>query len=469
MIQLLILILLCLLHCLTGFGILKLFRARFEATSSIALSLIIGIFVASVLPFVLQLLYIPLTVYTIFIFWGVIILLLNVPTFIAFRQQEFKFRFTIKAYEWPFLLIIFSLLLASMWNCYYIPQFSRDFISGPEAIAEFAVKEKTFINSVFSVDLVTTNNVFKSPYIHSLQLIYKLLGFPNGAMWLGMLNVGFILFLYQSLNKIVHPIITGILLLTILSARELHAYTYIVLYDYSNMIFFFLGYYFLVEYTAQWKRPSFLLAVLFLTAAVYIRSETFILVCMMLPLIAVLGYKHKMPKSRLVKNIFFISVATFAAYWVVIELYNGHYLPCHYQVHNLMIKNPFYLKPFFDRITEIASKLIFCEHGIALFGYTYIAFCGLLVLELILRRKLNRAASIWLYGILIIFIGLSLIGFLFPIMDVINSTKRGLFKLYPLILFYIANNYFVQKLSDKILKWEGAVTQGPLDTKQLTD
>ena len=55
---------------------------------------------------------------------------------------------------------------------------SRDALSGPEAIAEFAVREHSMINSFFNIDLSTTNNQFKSPFLISLQMICKMAGFP---------------------------------------------------------------------------------------------------------------------------------------------------------------------------------------------------------------------------------------------------------------------------------------------------
>jgi hypothetical protein len=68
-----------------------------------------------------------------------------------------------------------------------LPPTPRDLTSGAEAIAEFAVREGRMINSVFSVDV--GNNAVKPPFITSLQIIYKLAGFPFGKVWLSTIFV----------------------------------------------------------------------------------------------------------------------------------------------------------------------------------------------------------------------------------------------------------------------------------------
>jgi hypothetical protein len=39
-------------------------------------------------------------------------------------------------------------------------------------------------------------------------------------------------------------------------------------------------------------------------------------------------------------------------------------------------------------------------------------------------------------------------------MDIDNSTKRGLFKIFPLMLLYMANNKMLTTLSARITAWE---------------
>ena len=45
-----------------------------------------------------------------------------------------------------------------------------------------------------------------------------------------------------------------------------------------------------------------------------------------------------------------------------------------------------------------------------------------------------------LYGIGAVYIGLGLVGYLLPLADLMNTTKRGMFKLLPLMLWYMGNS-----------------------------
>src|SRR6201999_4239430 len=113
----------------------------------------------------------------------------------SLRRIFSRTSFRLRLYELPYLLIIGFLVFVSVWRSYYEPPTSRDTLSGPEAIAEFAVREHTMINSFFSIDLWSTNNPFKSPYLVSLQMVYKLAGFPFGQVWLSTVFISFTLFL----------------------------------------------------------------------------------------------------------------------------------------------------------------------------------------------------------------------------------------------------------------------------------
>jgi hypothetical protein len=454
--QLITLLVFTFFHLITGYGILRLFNIHLKPLMAGSLSVMLGIFVASVIPFLLQLLYIPLTSATIFSAWALVAVALNIKTLLHFKEMEWAdtLKFNIKIYEWPFILFIAYILFVSAWRCYYMPPTPRDLLSGPEAIAQYAVKEHTFLNSVFTVNLETTNNQFKSPYLESLQLIYKLLGFPFGSVWLSMLVVSFFIFFYRGLTKIIHPILAGLLVLLFVSIPEAYGYTFMVLYDYSCMIFFFLGFYFLVAFFRQKERKLIYCSAFLFAVSVYIRSETLLFVVMLLPAIGLYGFRNKVKLSKLVLPAGILFVLSFLGYWIPIQLYNNHYLPQHYKLDNLINTHLFNLQPLWERLDEVNSKLIFGEWGQMLYGYIFYAFFILFIAELIVKRKFNLAARNWLYGALVIYSGLILLGFVFPLVDVNNGTKRGLFRIFPLLIFYLANNGLLQFVSEKISLWE---------------
>ena len=78
----------------------------------------------------------------------------------------------------------------------------------------------------------------------------------------------------------------------------------------------------------------------------------------------------------------------------------------------------------------------------------------LLFAETIFFRKFNRESRILLYGILVVYLGLPLLGYLIPLVDLTNTTKRGLFKMLPLMLLFMSNSNSLQFLSGKISVWE---------------
>ena len=109
---------------------------------------------------------------------------------------------------------------------------------------------------------------------------------------------------------------------------------------------------------------------------------------------------------------------------------------------------------FFNRIKEVQTELIFSERAMRVYGYYVIIFYVVLLTDIAWQRKFNREAVIALYGIAVVLIGLPFISYLFPLADLHNTTKRGLFKMFPLILLYMANSSTMQTLSGLVTKWE---------------
>src|SRR5438045_3136812 len=66
-----------------------------------------------------------------------------------------------------------------------------------------------------------------------------------------------------------------------------------ILYDYSNMVFFFCGFYFLIKYADEHKANHLLFSAFLFGLATYIRTETLILVVFIAPLVMLYLYKAK--------------------------------------------------------------------------------------------------------------------------------------------------------------------------------
>jgi hypothetical protein len=458
-------ILLLFLYLVTGYGILYLFKLRLKASYTITLSLLLGLALASFVPFLLQLLYVPITPFSVFGSLVIAAIVVNIPVirqirkegFTSFRRSLPPISFRMQPYEIPYWVIIGFLLFVSVWRCYYLPPISRDALSGPEAIADVALREHTLINSFFNIDLWSTNNQFKSPFLISLQLIYKMAGFPFGQLWLGIVSVSFTVFLYHSLRERLHPLLAGLLLLLFIMTPEMYAYTFMILYDYSNMIFFFLSLYFLFKDPA-----SFYFSGLLMGIATYIRSETLALAVLFLPLIVLAQWRQKLPVKRmLIGNGLFI-LPSLIGYYLPSQLYIKYYLPVHYDIGGLVNPHLSSLQPLFQRYGDIATRLMTGTFGIHLWGYFFYLGAACFLAEAIVLRRFNRDARNWLYAFVAVYLGLGALGWLLPMMNLNETTKRALFKMLPLVLFYLANNQLLIHFSEMISRWEKIPFKGAL-------
>ena len=467
------------LFLLSGYGMIQLFGLRLKTAYTLTLSLLLGVALASFLPFLLQLCFIPLTGGTVFGSLALSAVLLNIPTalvirkkgFTAFRKELFPGRLQPSPYEMPFWIIIGFLVFLSVWRCYYLPPTSRDALSGPEAIAEFAFREHTMINSFFKIDLWSTNNQFKSPYLISLQLTFKLAGFPFGQIWLSIIFVSFTIFLYNALKETLHPLLVGILLLVFFLTPEMYAYTFMVLYDYSNMVYLFLGLWFLFKYFSADDPPrsQFYFSGLLIGIATYIRSETLALALLFLPPILLMQWRTKMPLKKIVPADILFFVPALLGYILPNELYNKHYLPIHFEVGGLVNHHLNNFAPLFQRYSDIVTRLLTGTFAIHLWGYIFYVTAVLFVGEAVFVRRFNRNARNWLYAFAALYLGIGGLGWLLPLFDLNDTTKRALFKMLPVALLYLANNELLIRLSRVITGWENApvATRSPREKPAL--
>src|SRR5579872_363894 len=411
---LLLYILLLTVDLISGYGVLTLFGIRLKAAYMITLSLLLGVAIQSVVPFVMQLLFIPLTTLSVF---GALLLaglLLNGPTFRRIRLEgwpavrgSFKpGRFRLLPYELPFMVVFLFLALVSIWRCYYLPPTSRDALSGPEGIAQFALSEHTMINSFFHIDLSTTNNPFKSPFLISLQLIYKMAGFPFGQVWLSIVFVSFTVFLYHAVREKQHPVVAGLLLLLFLMTPEVYAYTFMILYDYSNMVYFFLSVFFLFGYFRNRNVSWFWLSGLLMGIATYIRSETLVLALLFLPVILLVQRRDRMTIKKMALSNLIFYLPSFLLYYLAGPLWLNYYLPVPYHVGDLINRHLTDLGPLFQRYSDILGRLIGSSFGIHLWIYFFFIGGALLVAEVFAPGRFNKDARNWLYAIFVVYLGL---------------------------------------------------------------
>lgn len=455
--SILMIVLLTLMQFVAGFGLLTLFRIWLTPVMLAALSVLMGVIVFSIVPFLLELFFIPLTAVNVFTGLIVACLLLNIKfksSIERFRRFAKEINLNVELYEIPFLLAIAFIVFVSVWRCFYYPPTSRDLTSGPEVIAEYAVREKTMLNSLFTVNLETTNNQFKSPFITSLQIIYKYAGFPFGQIWLSNVFICFIIFLYHALIRNIHKLLAGLLIIMFLAIPEMYAYTFMVLYDYSNAVFFFLGTWFLFEFYKSDEKNQLVFAGLLMGIATYIRSETLVLSGLLALNLLWHQYRKKDGLGKISISMCWFLLPAVLFYFLSVYLFINYYLPVPYNIPGLVNTDLLNLRPLLERFNSINTRLIFSDDGVIHYAYFFFIFLAVFIADIIYSKGINKNARDWLYAVFVIYAGLALLGFILPLLDIDNSTKRGLFKIFPLMLLYMGSSGLLTSISEKIKKWE---------------
>jgi hypothetical protein len=440
-----------------GFGLLSLLGIWLRAWLFIPLAIILGIGIISFLPFILELLHIPLTALNIYVSIAVAVVLLNLKLrrgIVRLKEMLRHWGFATYIYEIPFLLVIGFIVFVSVWRCFYFPPTPRDLTSGPEVIAEYAVKEKTMINSVFTVDLSTTNNQFKPTYITSLQIIYKYAGFPFGQVWLSTLFICFLVFLYHILIARIHRLLAGFLMLCFLAIPEMYAYSFMALFDYSNAIFFTLGAWFLFDYFDEGRYNSLALSGVLLALATYTRSETLVLTGMLSLALVWHHIRNWNSLTEILKSVGLVVLPAVLVYLLTVTVYIHYYLPGDYTISSLI--NPELFNPlvFFNRFIDYHTRLLIGDSSVTYYGYFIYLFFVLLVFDLVMTDRWKPEPRNLFYGVLVVYLGLPIVGHILPLMDIDHSTKRGLFKIFPLMLLYMGSSGLLRNFSEKITAWQ---------------
>lgn len=449
-------------HHLCGRGVLQLIRPGLKPLPSFCLALMMGVPLVSLGPCFLQLLGIPIDLHTVVASIFTTMAVCALPILFGLRKNLKSFRLKkpamLKLYELPLLGICTWLAVVSVWRCFYYPPSASDMLSGPELLAEYAVREKTMISTVFTLDFrldkIAAPNIFKSPFITALQIEYKLLVQPFGQLWLSVLFVSFTLWLYTLLRERIHPIIAGLLLLLFMTIPELYAYTYMILYDYSNMVFFFAGYIFLSRYMGSNRPRDLAMSAVLLGFATYIRIDTLVFTTLLLPMLVVHLYRRKMPlKQAALLTAGFTALPLFFCF-LCMDVFIRNFVPMTLQMSRVTNTNMADLSLISQKLHDIITQLIISREGVGLFAYFVYAFFWVFVADVLWIRKLSREAVMALAGVLIIYLGLGIIGYLLPNVAITITLKRSFFKALPLMLWYMCNSGILQRLSALIYKWE---------------
>ncbi|MGZ5287694.1 MAG: hypothetical protein ACXWB9_10935, partial [Flavisolibacter sp.] len=235
---------------------------------------------------------------------------------------------------------------------------------------------------------------------------------------------------------------------------EMYAYSFMVLFDLPNAIYFFISFWFLNAFFHSGNKKELGMAGLLMAFATYTRSETVFFAGLLFFAVTWYHFRkwHGLKEMALSFSIFILpSVLT---YLLSITIYIKYYLPDDYAVSGLINSNWYNPIALLERFADMNWSLILSWQGILYYGYFFVLFLLVLILDLVFIDHISRNSRNWLYAVLIIYLGYPLLGHLLPLLDIDHSTKRGLFKIFPLMLLYMGSCRLLVQVSKKITEWE---------------
>lgn len=447
-------VLIVLLNILMGFGILALTNTRLPRSLSIPLSVLIGMFAHTMLLFMIEFtgLGISRQMMVASAVFGTVVLNGWWPRVAPWYKSLFsRTSLTLSMSDVITLGAGCTIGYYVLWAAWYWPVTPFDAMAGIDLVARQTISEGTIVNRVFTDESLRghlSNQPFYAPFAMLMQVIYRLIGYGYGQVWLGVAAIAFSWFMWSSLRQVVHPFIANILWLFMIVTPEFLGYTYLLQTDYINAAFLACGVVLLVLSLERTSISALGVSAVLFAAACWSRTETIGIV-----LIGVIAVMPMMARQLGGRQAVRYAITVLGASLATFGIWNGvfvqFFLPVSPEAAQELV--------FFDgaRLVAVVSDTftnVLFDTG--LWGLTFILFAVALIGSLVWKRGVGSIATLLWIGA--IFIGLEIVGIVFTAAVVEQTLRRGIFKLIPLIFMFVAAAPLVQEWSKRLLKWEGA-------------
>ena len=464
MLTLLLTLLLVALYVLAGYPLIPKSVAP-TPTQRLTLGFLLGALLSTLLVIVLDRLGLPLTLLVFLL--GQVLLTGGIAALHLRRlrdlPKEFAFSFEPKDFpsvQWVFLPLFIYLALPMFWRAYYQPVVPDDSILGMDLVAKFAVREGQICSSLFTAPMLaadTQNQMYYAPFTMLMQIVYRLLGWDFGQVWLPLLANAFFLWLYAKLNDYLHPLLSGLSVLILVTTPEFYGYTYLLQTDLINAAFFAIGAICLTEGVLQGGRAHWIDAGLFWGGAVWIRSET-IIFCGGITGAVFLIQALRKKQFLLLEGAFALSPAVlFFLIWH--GLYFGAVFPDPPENQIRLELTDFgALAGIFAEMNRYIFDLRFWEAIVPLFFILVIGSGGWELYRRFGQKDENQAWGDWGWPLLMLamlYVAFGFIVYHFPAANVPYTFRRGFFKFLPLFLYCWALTGGLRQLSAWLWKLEG--------------
>lgn len=444
------------LQLLMGVGIVRWLKYPARPIQTLALGMLAGLPLSTFGVLAIDSLGIPLTLGSILLTLALLTLLANVNALRRPRDLIAAIkprRYAVQLSEVPFLIVLFLVTAISIERCWHLPIVMRDMIVGPDLVAKYAVEQGTLVSSVFTDAHLRdhlSNQPFYAPFTMLMQVVFRFSGHPFGQAWLSALLIAFLVFLYSKLRDALHPVLAGILCVLFVATPELFAHTFVLTVDFSNAIFFALAVLLLDESLRLGRSRTLILSALFMGFACWSRSETIMFVPLGGIIAAVSGWRHGRRRA-LGRAMLFVGIPL-----IISGLWHIGYL--NYRLPQAPEINIRWQIDSARELLDLGASVGRLLGYTAIYGYLAYVFAALAGANIIFWR--DRSASsmlLWLPGL---YLGLVLLVALVPAAAVETTVKRGLLKLFPIMVLYLGRARILRLLSERIARWELGSSSG---------
>jgi hypothetical protein len=438
-----------------GLAVLGRLRVQLSRPMTIALSVISGMFLHSLLLFLTQLVNIPISVGSIVLSALAGVVALHVPP----RQLSSYYaglfrspRWTLSMYDVVTLAIGIYLLYISVWATFYWPVTPFDAMAGIDLVAKTAVQEGTLNCSIYRDPILAghlSNQPFYAPFAMLQQVITRSIGFPFGQVWLSVLSISMYTFMFTFLRERVHPFIADVLWIFFIMIPELYGYTLLMQTDFANAVYYSIGGILMIMAIEQKKTSLLWASTLFLAGAAWSRSESFLLVGVMM--LAMIPWLVKTWSTRQALTWMVatgsIVIAVFALWHV---LWFRAYLPVRPDTAAELIG---FDPARFLSVTGLMFANVLSDVGY--WGMTFYGFIAIVAVDVAytLWKKVSWNIVLPAMWILVTFVVLLVVGTIFASAVVDQTLRRGLFKILPFVYMFIAGTTVFQLASQRLQRW----------------
>ena len=435
-----------------GFATLGALRIDMQRSMAVPVSLLVGTFLHSLAFFGCELLHIPLSTQSMLLS-AVLVAVIphiwwkNVTTF--YGRLLSKPTWTLTLYDVVTLGVIGYVTFIAVWASWYWPVTPFDAMAGIDLVAKQTVEEGTIVNRVFTDPSIVghlSNQPFYAPFSMLLQVMYRLIGFAYGQVWVSIIAISLGWIVWTALRQLVHPFIADLLFVLYVLTPEMLGYTYIVQTDLINAAYYASAAIFLFQAIEKKQQPYVWLSMILLCGACWSRSESILLVG--IGLIGSIAFIAKNWSWRFALT--YIATAGLGCLvvfglWHV--LFFNAYLPVHPSPAEQIIG--------FDTQRFVHVVLSSCTAVVldtALWAATFVVFGVVVVVNLFVKRSVSPVLLLMWIGTT--FLGLWIVGTVFSAAIVEQTIRRGIFKVIPLIFVYVAGTELLQRASHRLTQWE---------------